>query len=131
MTTEFLTKLIQSTTGVIHVIDRLTKNLQLTENSGPAINTQLANLVNKVMRDKLNEEKLTELKKLQETPENCSTLAETEVNQRVWNNLDETTRSLTDLKFQKVQKSLIKGMIVIVSMVNKPIPVSEAEDTST
>ena len=82
------------------------------------------------MRDKLNEEKLAELKKLHETPENCSTLAGTEVNQGVWNNLDETARS-TDLKFQKVQKSLIKGMIVIVSVGNKLIPVSEAEDTST
>ena len=109
------------------IIDRLTKNLQLTENSGPAINTQLPNLVNKLMRDKLNEETLTELKKLHETPENCSTLAETNVNQGVWNNLDETARS-TDLKFQKVQKSLIKGMIVIVSVVNKLIPVSEAKD---
>ena len=112
------------------IIDRLTKNLQLTENSGPAINTQLANLVNKLMRDKLNEEELTELKKLHETPENCSTLAETKVNEGVWNNLGETTRS-TDLKFQKVQKRFIKGMIVIVSMVNKLIPVSDAEDTST
>ena len=79
------------------------------------------------MRDKLNEEKLTELKKLYETPENCS-LAETKVNQGVWNNLDETARS-TDLKFRKVQKSLIKGMLVIVSVVNKLIPVSEVEDT--
>ena len=80
------------------------------------------------MRNKLNEEKLTELKKLYETPENCSTLAETKVNQREWNNLEETVRS-TDLKFQKVQKSLIKGMIVIVSVVNKLIPVSVVADT--
>ena len=111
------------------IIDRLTKNLQLMENSGPAINTQLANLVNKLRRDKLNEE-LTELKKLHETLENRSTLAETKVNQGVLNNVDETARS-TDLKFQKVQKFLIKEMIVIVSVVNKLIPVSEAEDTST
>ena len=102
----------------------------MTENSGPASNTQLANLANKLMRDKLNEEKLTELKKLHEVPENCSALAETKVNQGVWNNLDETARS-TDLKFQKVQKSLIKGMIVIVSVVKKLIPVSEAEDACT
>ena len=81
------------------------------------------------MRDKLNKEKLTELEKLYETPEKCPTLAETKVNQGVWNNLDETARSM-DLKFQKVQKSLIKGMTVIISVVNKLIPVSEADDTS-
>lgn len=35
------------------------------------------------------------------------------VNQGVWNNLDESARS-SNLKFQKLQKSLIKGIIVIV-----------------
>ena len=34
------------------------------------------------------------------------------------NNLDELARS-TDLKFQKVQNSLVKGIIVVVSEVNK------------
>ena len=58
------------------------------------------------------------MKKQHETPENCSTLSETKVNQGVWNNLDESARS-TDLKFQKVQKSLIKGIIIIVTEVNK------------
>ena len=42
----------------------------------------------------------------------------TKVNQGVWNNLDESARS-TDLKFQKVQKSLVKGIIIIVTEVNK------------
>ena len=58
------------------------------------------------MREKASEDKITDLKKQHETPENCSTLSETKVNQGVWNNLDESARS-TDLKFQKVQKSLV------------------------
>lgn len=100
------------------LITKLTKTLQLTEHVGPAIDGDLASLVEKIMREKANEDKLTELKKQYETPENCATLSETKVNQGVWNNLDESARS-TDLKFQKVQKSLIKGVIVIVSEVNK------------
>ena len=40
-------------------------------------------------------------------PENCTALLETKVNQGVWNNLDESA-GYTDLKFQEVQKSLIK-----------------------
>ena len=61
------------------------------------------------MGEKANEDKITDLKKKQhETPENCTTLSETKVNQGVWNNLDESARS-TDLKFQKVKKSLVKG----------------------
>ena len=70
------------------------------------------------MREKANENKITDLKKQQETPENCTTLSETKVNQGVWNNLDESARS-TDLKFQKVLKSLVKAMIIIVTEVNK------------
>ena len=70
------------------------------------------------MREKANEEKITELKKQHETPKNCITLSETKVNQGVWNNLDESAK-YTDLKFQKVLKSLIKGIIVVVSEVNE------------
>ena len=70
------------------------------------------------MREKANEDKITGLKKQHETPENCTTLSETKVNQGVWKNLDESARS-TDLKFQKVQKSLVKGIIIIVTEVNK------------
>ena len=70
------------------------------------------------MREKANEDKITGLKKQYETPKNCTTLSETKVNQGVWNNLDASARS-TDLKFQKVQKSLAKGIIIIVTEVNK------------
>ena len=70
------------------------------------------------MREKANEDKITDLKKQHETPENCNTLSETKVNQGVWNNLDAFAMS-TDLKFQKVQKPLVKGIVIIVTEVNK------------
>ena len=70
------------------------------------------------MRDTPSEDKLTELKKPYETPENCSSLTETKINQGVWNNLDELARSI-DLKFQKkVQKCLVKGITSVVSVAN-------------
>ena len=84
----------------------------------PPIDGDLASLVDKIMREKANEDKKTDLKKQHETPENCTTSSDTKVNQGVWNNLDESARS-TDLKFQKVQKSLVKGIIIIVTEVNK------------
>ena len=100
------------------LIAKLTKTLQLTEHVGPAIDGDLASHADKIMREKASEDKITHLKKQPEIPENCSTLSETKVNQGVWNNLDESARS-TDLKFQKVQKSLVKGIIIIVTEVNK------------
>ena len=44
-------------------------------------------------------------------------LAETRVNLPIWNKLSERTRT-SDLKFQKVQKSLIKSTTVMVQVVN-------------
>ena len=110
------------------LISKLTKTLQLTEHVGPAIDGDLAALVDKITREKANEDKITDLKTLHETPENCTTLSETKVNQGVWNNLDETARS-TDLKFQKAQKSLVKGIIVIVTEVNKLMGNSGVQNT--
>lgn len=45
-------------------------------------------------------------------------MPETKVSQGVWNNLDESARS-TYLKFQKVQKSVVKGIMIIMTEVNK------------
>ena len=83
------------------LISKLTKTLQLPEHVGTAIDGDLASLVDKIIWEKANEDKITDLKKHHETPENCTTLSETKVNEGVWNNLDESARS-TDLKFQKV-----------------------------
>ena len=83
------------------------------------------------MREKASEDKITDLKKQHETPENCATLSETKVNQGVWQNLEEHARS-SDLKFQKVQKSLVKGIIIIVTEFSKMMGNSgppNAEDT--
>ena len=83
------------------LITKLTKTLQLTEHVGPAIDGELASLLDKIMREKADEDKIMELKKKHETPENCASLSERKVNQGVWSNLDESAR-LTDSKFQKV-----------------------------
>ena len=83
------------------LITKPTKPLQLTEHVGPVIDGELASLVDKIMREKADKDKIMELKKQHETPENCASLSERKVNQGVWNNLDESARS-TDLKFQNV-----------------------------
>ena len=50
------------------LISKLTKTLQLTEHVGPAIDGDLAPLVDKIMRQKANEDKIRDLKKQHETP---------------------------------------------------------------
>ena len=67
------------------------------------------------MREDANKDEIKDLKKQHKTPEYCTTLSETKVSQGVWNNLDESSGS-TDLKFRKLQKSLVKGIIMIIMM---------------
>ena len=45
------------------LISKLTKTLQLTEHVGPAIDGDLASLMDKIMREKASEDKITDLKK--------------------------------------------------------------------
>ena len=86
------------------LITKLTKTLQLTEHVGPAIDGELASLVDKI---EPGQKKRRRSWKQHETPENSTTLSELKLNQGVWHNLHEWT--------------LIKGKIVIVSEVNKLI----------
>lgn len=113
------------------IIEKLTKDLALEDEKGPDINAQLAGLVHKLLREaKPNETKLNELKKQYIPPNNCEGLSETRVNANIWNNLGETARS-NDLKLQKVQKYLVKGMTALVTVIDtliKDEPKSSNED---
>lgn len=83
----------------------------------------MAGLVHKLLRDaKPNETKLNDLKKKYSPPNNCEGLSETRVNTNIWNNLGETARS-NDLKLQKVQKYLVKGMTAVVTIIDALIKV--------
>ena len=87
------------------IIVKLTKDLALEGEKAPDINTQLAGLVHKLLRDaKPNKTKLNDLRK--------STFL-----QIIVNNLGETTRS-NDLKLQKVQKYLVKRMTAVVTVID-------------
>ena len=69
----------------------------------------MTGLVHKLLGDaKPNETKLKD---------NCEELSETRVNTNIWNNLGETARS-DDLKLQKVQKYLVKGMTAVVTVID-------------
>lgn len=51
-------------------------------------------------------------------PQNCEALIKVKVNQLIWDNLSANVRS-QDLRTQKVQTSLIKGITGVVLATNK------------
>ena len=76
-----------------------------SEETGPPIHEELAKIVTRLVRDGMLEERLPQ-------PENCEGLTKVRVNQLIWDNLSSTIRS-QDLKFQKVQTSIVKGMTAL------------------
>jgi len=80
------------------------------------------------MKDTLPEKKLSEKINKYHHPENRDSLTKVWVNQTVWDNLSPSVHS-QDIKMQKVQTPLFKGMCALTCMINKlieqivPLPV--------
>ncbi|KAK2557513.1 Pol polyprotein [Acropora cervicornis] len=88
------------------ILNKLEKEFNVSEQDGADIHGNLANIVQKLLKHEPEEDKLNEVKKRYLRPKNCEMLAE-------------TRRARTsDLKLQKVQKSLIKGSTAVVQVVN-------------
>ena len=81
-----------------------------TEAAGKPIDEVMAVSLNYLMTNQLAEKPLLEMMEKYESPTNCEVLRIPKVNAPIWDSLNSKTRS-ADLKLQRVQKSLIKGMI--------------------
>ena len=58
------------------------------------------------------------------TPKNCDCLTSTKVNHLIWDKLKADTRSV-DIKLQRVQSNLVKGLVPIVSFTEKLVKARE------
>lgn len=80
--------------------------------------TELASIVDTLITDGLPEEKLQDKINKYHRPENCESLTKVKVNEAVWDNLSPSVRS-QDVRMQKVQSSLFKGMCNLTGTINK------------
>lgn len=108
----------------IEVLSGIATNLKLVQKKGPAVNEQIADIVRGLMREKLSDEVLTETQNRYNRPENCDCLETTKVNHLIWDKLKSETRS-ADIKFQRVQTNLVKGVIPIVSLIQELVKARE------
>lgn len=82
------------------------------------MDTELASIVDALITDGLPEEKLQDKMNKYHRPENCESLTKVKVNEAVWDNLSPSVRS-QDVRMQKVQSSLFKGMCALTGTINK------------
>ena len=96
------------------ILDKAVQDLD-SEQLGPNVSDQLAQVINKTLRSKLSEEKLKDKKNTYLRPQNCETLEAPRVNPEIWTQLQPTTRS-RDIRLQKVQSLLLKGLMPLVEL---------------
>lgn len=98
------------------MLSDIANNFKLDNKKGPAVNQHLAKIVQGLMGEKLSDKVLTETQNRYNRPENCEYLSITKVSHLIGDKLKPETRS-NDIKLQRVQSALIKGVTPMVSIV--------------
>ena len=78
----------------------------------PAINVNLADIVNTLLNEKLNELQSKYLR-----PDNCSNIGAPKTNEQIWQQLRQETRN-SHSSFYKAQSLLMSGLYGILQMCN-------------
>lgn len=103
-----------------NLLSSIAQDLTVCEQTGSAVHTDLASIVTGLLKDKLPEEKVqTKLNKYPR-PENIENLRTPRVNPLIWNHISAQARS-TDVKYQKLQQSLVGAISAMTHAANHAI----------
>ena len=100
------------------ILGSIAAEYNLDEQCEEEISPKLADIVNKLLRNRLTEDKLKEKLTQSTRPKNCDNITGINVNAEIWPKLQPSTRSY-DIKMQRVQNTLLKATIPIVKVVNQ------------
>ena len=98
------------TSNSLSVVDSLVSDVNSDEKTGPAIPGKIAQALDSILPNGLNEQVLSKRKEGIHRPENCTMLTTVRVNPEIWDIAKKQTRSM-DARLQTLQDSLIKGLI--------------------
>ena len=99
-----------------------------SEAIGKAVDAEVAGSMNFLLTNKLCEKIYQAMLDKYDPPSNCPKLCVPKVNPAIWECLQPKTRS-TDLKMQRAQRSLVKGLVAFTHDLTEPNEV--AQDTLT
>ena len=95
-----------------------------------AASTQLANLVDKMVKTKLSEENAKDKLAKYNRPQNLENLVSTRVNPQIWAKMRSSSKS-RDLRMQKIETSMFKSMHPIISLTEKLLSLKSNPKTVT
>ena len=114
---------VDTSNNDLHVLSGIANDLKLKRQKSPAVNEQLAKIVQTLMWEKLDDDVFDQKCHLI-TPENYDSLATTKVNHLIWEKLKPETR-LGDSKAHRVQGHIVKGVTPIVKIIQAVINARE------
>lgn len=100
------------------LLSDIAQELSEQEPTGPAVNEDLAAILNQRWATKMSDKKLSDKLELIQRPENCSGLIVPRVNSEIWSNLDKFNKR-RDLRTCNVQKNLAKVGSSLIYTTNK------------
>ena len=100
------------------LLSDIAQELSEQEPTGPAVNEDLAAMLNKRWATKMSDKKLTDKLESIQRPENCSDLIVPRVNSEIWSNLDKFNKR-RDLRTSNVQKNLAKAGSSLIYTTNQ------------
>ncbi|XP_074608408.1 uncharacterized protein LOC141861082 [Acropora palmata] len=101
--------------------------LEEIEQTGPDVNKNLANIINKRYTGKLTENKLKEKLELYARPGNCEKLKAPEFNHEIWGKL-KTPQKTRDLRMANVRKTVIKATVAVAEVTNELLQKKSSAD---
>ncbi|KAK3727522.1 hypothetical protein QZH41_009982 [Actinostola sp. cb2023] len=118
------------------LVDVLVQEVTEDEQTDKILNEKIAKVLDNILASGLSDHVLTKRKEDVKRPENCKLLRVTKVNTEIWDIAQKTTRSM-DARIQKMQESLIKGLIPLAYLTGtvgetmekkSPMPTPEEAD---
>ena len=98
------------------------------EQTGQAIDHDLATIVNELLTKKLTKEKLEPVQDKYLKPENCENLVAPKINKPIWQQLKQETKN-TDSTFQKIQQLSLSSLYAILQVCNNLSSKQNIEDS--
>ena len=95
----------------------LADEFSVLEKTSPAIDANLAEIVESLLTEKLTKETLAEIQNKYLRPENCTNLVAPKINKQIWPQLRQETRN-NDSAFQKAQSLLLSGLYAVLQLCN-------------
>ncbi|XP_033730056.1 uncharacterized protein LOC117319330 [Pecten maximus] len=98
------------------MLAELCEEYACNDTTGPDVDPKLATLLTNVLSQNVTEEKIKPLMEKYNRPGNVELLQCTKVNPEIWGKIRTTTRS-RDIKLQRSQQRLVKGLVPLVQVV--------------